>query len=169
MFQPARAGHRKIVVSTNVAETSITSESHVQTPICSLLTGIISFWVVPEVSYVIDTGRVKETRFEPEACMTRLVECWASRAACRQRRGRAGRTRAGECWKLFTRAVEERKMVPQQTPEMRRVPLESLFLQVKAMREDEDVKVHSVLLYQMMGLHCTHRCQLVVRAHFRLS
>ncbi|SPO38961.1 probable Putative DEAH-box ATP-dependent helicase UM11114 [Pseudozyma flocculosa] len=119
VFLPPRAGHRKIVVSTNVAETSIT---------------------IPDISYVIDTGRVKETRFEPESSLTRLVECWASRAACRQRRGRAGRVRAGECFRLYTRLTEECKMAPQQTPEMRRVPLESLFLEVKSMREDEDVK-----------------------------
>lgn len=119
VFQPVRAGHRKIVVSTNVAETSIT---------------------IPDVSYVVDTGRVKETRFEPESGLTRLVECWASRAACKQRRGRAGRVRAGECFRLYSRFVDEKRMAAQQTPEMRRVPLESLFLEVKSMREDEDVK-----------------------------
>ncbi|KAN0062041.1 putative ATP-dependent RNA helicase ucp12 [Thecaphora frezii] len=121
VFAPACAGHRKVVVSTNVAETSIT---------------------IPDISYVIDTGRVKETRFEPESSLTRLVECWASRAACRQRRGRAGRVRAGECFHLYTRYVEERKMSAQQTPEMQRVPLESLFLEVKSMREDEDVRLY---------------------------
>ncbi|SJX64352.1 uncharacterized protein SRS1_14994 [Sporisorium reilianum f. sp. reilianum] len=119
VFQPVRTGHRKIVVSTNVAETSIT---------------------IPDVSYVVDTGRVKETRFEPESGLTRLVECWASRAACKQRRGRAGRVRAGECFRLYSRFVDEKRMAAQQTPEMRRVPLESLFLEVKSMREDEDVK-----------------------------
>lgn len=119
VFQPVAAGRRKIVVSTNVAETSIT---------------------IPDVSYVVDTGRVKETRFEPESGLTRLVECWASRAACKQRRGRAGRVRAGECFRLYSRFVDEKKMAAQQTPEMRRVPLESLFLEVKSMREDEDVK-----------------------------
>ncbi|PWZ01162.1 P-loop containing nucleoside triphosphate hydrolase protein [Testicularia cyperi] len=119
VFLPVAKGRRKIVVSTNVAETSIT---------------------IPDVSYVVDTGRVKETRFEPESGLTRLVECWASRAACRQRRGRAGRVRAGECYRLYTRYVEEKRMAAQQTPEMRRVPLESLFLEVKSMREDEDVR-----------------------------
>lgn len=119
VFLPVHEGFRKIVVSTNVAETSIT---------------------IPDVSYVIDTGRVKETRFEPESGLTRLVECWASRAACKQRRGRAGRVRAGECYRLYSRFVDDKKMVAQQTPEMRRVPLESLFLEVKSMREDEDVK-----------------------------
>lgn len=93
VFIPSRAGVRKIVVATNVAETSIT---------------------IPEITYVIDCGKVKETRFEPESSLTRLVEVWASRAACRQRRGRAGRTRAGHCYKLFTRFTEERFMAPQQ-------------------------------------------------------
>ncbi|KAJ1596550.1 hypothetical protein NDA11_007513 [Ustilago hordei] len=119
VFEPVRAGYRKIVVSTNIAETSIT---------------------IADVSYVVDTGRVKETRFEPESGLTSLVECWASRAACKQRGGRAGRVRAGECFRLYSSFVYETKMAAQQTPEMRRVPLESLFLQVKSMREEEEVR-----------------------------
>ncbi len=118
---PYVAGRARSWWPTNVAETSIT---------------------IPDVSYVVDTGRVKETRFEPESGLTRLVECWASRAACKQRRGRAGRVRAGECFRLYPRFVDERKMSAQQTPEMRRVPLESLFLQVKSMRQDEDVQLY---------------------------
>ncbi|KDN52913.1 P-loop containing nucleoside triphosphate hydrolase protein [Tilletiaria anomala UBC 951] len=121
VFEPQDKTRRKIVVATNVAETSIT---------------------IPEISYVIDTGKVKEQRFDAQSGLSRLLEVWASRAACKQRRGRAGRTREGECFKLFSRFTEERKMALQQTPEIRRVPLENLFLQVKAMREDEDVKAY---------------------------
>ncbi|KAI9321214.1 P-loop containing nucleoside triphosphate hydrolase protein [Dichotomocladium elegans] len=108
----------KVVVATNVAETSITID------------GIV---------YVIDAGRVKETQYDPSNSMMRLVETWASRASCRQRRGRAGRTRPGECYKLFTRDLESTKMRSQQVPELLRTPLEQLCLQVKAMGE-ADVK-----------------------------
>ncbi|PWN93631.1 P-loop containing nucleoside triphosphate hydrolase protein [Acaromyces ingoldii] len=119
VFVRAKAGWRKVVVATNVAETSIT---------------------IDDVAYVVDLGRVKETRFDANRGLTRLVECWASRAACKQRRGRAGRVRAGECFKLFTRHVEKHNMSAQQAPEMTRVPLESLLLQVKVMRgPDQDV------------------------------
>ncbi|KAK3061808.1 putative ATP-dependent RNA helicase ucp12, partial [Teratosphaeriaceae sp. CCFEE 6253] len=64
--------------------------------------------------------------------MVRLTEMWASRAACKQRRGRAGRVRAGKCYKLYTR-MQEQKMAERPEPEIRRVPLEQLCLSVKAM------------------------------------
>lgn len=105
-------GKRKVIASTNVAETSITIE---------------------DVVAVIDTGRVKETSFDPSNNMVKLAETWASRAACKQRRGRAGRVRAGICYKLYTRNVEREKMMERPDPEIRRVPLEQLCLSVKAM------------------------------------
>ena len=82
---------------------------------------------------------MKETRYDPESSITRLVETWTSRAAGRQRRGRAGRTRPGVCYKLYTRR-QERAMAEFSVPEILRVPLDSILLTVKATRE-EDVKV----------------------------
>jgi ATP-dependent RNA helicase DHX57 len=111
VFLPPPRGMRKVIASTNVAETSITIE---------------------DVVAVIDTGRVKETTFDPQSKMVKLEEVWASRAACKQRRGRAGRVRAGNCYKLFTRNAES-KMLERPEPEIRRVPLEQLCLSVKAM------------------------------------
>ena len=90
--------------------------------------------------YVIDTGRVKETSYDAESGLSRLTEMWVTRAAAHQRRGRAGRTRPGECYKLYTRKQED-DMERFPIPEMLRVPLESLSLAVKAVRENEDVKV----------------------------
>ncbi|KAF2258293.1 ATP-dependent RNA helicase A [Lojkania enalia] len=111
VFPPAPPGKRKVVAATNVAETSITIE---------------------DIVAVIDTGRVKETSYDPQNNMVRLAETWASRAACKQRRGRAGRVRAGDCYKLYTRNAEA-KMMERPDPEIRRVPLEQLCLSVKAM------------------------------------
>jgi ATP-dependent RNA helicase DHX57 len=111
VFPPAPAGKRKVIAATNVAETSITIE---------------------DIVAVIDTGRVKETSFDPQNNMVRLAETWASRAACKQRRGRAGRVRAGECYKMYTRNAEA-KMMERPEPEIRRVPLEQLCLSIKAM------------------------------------
>ncbi|KAK0535820.1 putative ATP-dependent RNA helicase ucp12 [Tilletia horrida] len=119
VFNRPKPGHRKIVVSTNVAETSIT---------------------IDDISYVVDTGRVKETKYNPETGLTSLVEGWASRAACKQRRGRAGRVREGECFKLYSRQTELDKQPKQSMPEMLRVPLENVFLQAKAMHEDVDLR-----------------------------
>ncbi len=112
VFAPAPQGRRKVVVATNVAETSIT---------------------IDDIVAVIDSGRVKETSFDPQTNMRRLDETWASRAAGRQRRGRAGRVRAGQCYKLYTRDLEEQRMPERPEPEIRRVPLEQLCLSVRAM------------------------------------
>ncbi|KAL5119948.1 putative ATP-dependent RNA helicase ucp12 [Pleosporales sp. CAS-2024a] len=111
VFPPPPPGKRKIIAATNVAETSITIE---------------------DIVAVIDTGRVKETSYDPQNNMVRLAETWASRAACKQRRGRAGRVRAGDCYKLYTRNAEA-KMMERPDPEIRRVPLEQMCLSIKAM------------------------------------
>ncbi|SCV74256.1 BQ2448_6688 [Microbotryum intermedium] len=118
VFRKTKADHRKVVVATNVAETSITID------------GIV---------YVVDSGRVKENQFDPDTSVTKLVEVWTSKASSKQRRGRAGRTRPGQCFKLFSHYTEETAMANHPTPEMVRIPLESLCLQIKAMRADEDV------------------------------
>ncbi|KAL2196370.1 P-loop containing nucleoside triphosphate hydrolase protein [Corynascus similis CBS 632.67] len=111
VFAPAPKGKRKVVVATNVAETSIT---------------------IDDIVAVVDSGRVKETSFDPANNMRKLEETWASRAACKQRRGRAGRVQAGKCYKLFTRNLEF-QMAERPEPEIRRVPLEQLCLAVRAM------------------------------------
>lgn len=117
VFQSVPGRKRKVVAATNVAETSITIE---------------------DIVAVIDTGRVKETRYHPTDNIVRLEETWASQAACKQRRGRAGRVRNGTCYKLYTRNAEL-NMMERQEPEIRRVPLEQLCLTVKAMRGIQDV------------------------------
>ncbi|KAI4272480.1 MAG: hypothetical protein LQ337_005278 [Flavoplaca oasis] len=111
VFPPPPRGKRKVIAATNVAETSITIE---------------------DIVAVIDCGKVKETSFDSQNNMVKLQEVWASRAACKQRRGRAGRVRAGKCYKLYTYNAEA-KMAERPEPEIRRVPLEQLCLSVKAM------------------------------------
>lgn len=111
VFFKAPNGQRKVVAATNVAETSIT---------------------IPDCVAVVDTGHVKETTFDTERSMVKLEEVWASQASCKQRRGRAGRVAAGECFKLYTRNAEA-KMPLRPEPEIRRVPLEQLCLSIRAM------------------------------------
>jgi ATP-dependent RNA helicase DHX57 len=93
------------------------------------------------VLYVVDSGKVKETSYDPENGLSRLSEIWITRAAGRQRRGRAGRTQPGTCYKLYTRRQEDHfPAFP--IPEIKRVPLESVALTFKVAKEGEDVKVH---------------------------
>jgi HrpA-like RNA helicase len=100
---------------------------------------------------VIDSGKVKETSFDPASGISRLEETWVTKAAARQRRGRAGRTRPGQCYKLFTRD-QEGSMGNFPIPEILRVPLESLSLQIKVMREHEDVVVSADILSPILSL-----------------
>ncbi|KAJ9613469.1 putative ATP-dependent RNA helicase ucp12 [Cladophialophora chaetospira] len=118
VFRHPPAGKRKVVVATNVAETSITIE---------------------DIVAVIDSGKVKETNYDPISNIVKLEEVWASQAACKQRRGRAGRVQAGKCYKLFTRNVES-SMAAAAAPEMHRTPLEQLCLSVKATGSDRKVE-----------------------------
>jgi len=109
VFQRPPKGVRKVVVSTNVAETSIT---------------------IDDVVFVIDSGKMKETQYDPANRMSMLVETWVSRASARQRRGRAGRVREGECFKLYTQKRHDEYFSQAQLPEIHRVPLEQLVLQI---------------------------------------
>ena len=76
-------GVRKIVLSTNIAETGVT---------------------IPDVTCVIDTGKHREMRFDERRQLSRLIEVFISRANAKQRRGRAGRVQDGLCFHLFTKA-----------------------------------------------------------------
>ena len=115
VFASPPPGVRKVVLATNVAETSVT---------------------IDDVRYVIDTGRHKEMRYDAARGLSRLEEDWCSGASGRQRRGRAGRTAPGAAFRLFSRGTAAR-MSAQDAPEMLRVPLEALCLRVKAMLPTE--------------------------------
>lgn len=111
VFKSAASGRRKIVVSTNVAETSIT---------------------IPDCVVVIDAGKVKTLYYDTQFNSTKLVENWCSKAEVAQRRGRAGRVRKGTCFHIYTKDTEM-AMINQPVPEIKRVNLENLYLIVKAM------------------------------------
>ena len=111
IFQKPRLGVRKIVVATNIAETSVT---------------------IDDIRYVIDTGRQKEMRYDSERGLSCLEDCWVSKAQAKQRRGRAGRTTPGACFRLFSR-TQFANFEKTQAPEMLRTPLQSLVLNIKSM------------------------------------
>jgi ATP-dependent helicase HrpB len=105
-IQPATGGRRKVVLATSVAETSLTIEG---------------------VRVVIDGGLSRVPRFEPSSGLTRLATVRVSRSSAEQRRGRAGRTEPGMCYRLWDEA-ETRGLVPHQRPEILEADLTGLAL-----------------------------------------
>nr|XP_014346728.1 PREDICTED: probable ATP-dependent RNA helicase YTHDC2 isoform X2 [Latimeria chalumnae] len=109
VLKPPPLGVRKIILSTNIAETSIT---------------------VNDVVFVIDSGKVKEKSFDALNHVTMLKMVWVSKASAIQRKGRAGRCRPGICFHLFSR-LRFQNMLEFQTPELLRMPLQELCLHTK--------------------------------------
>merc|ERR1719461_1136419 len=108
-FERPRRGVRKIVLSTNMAETGVT---------------------IPDVVFVIDCGKVKSQRYHEPTNTSSLKEQFISRAEVMQRRGRAGRVRAGFSFHLVTRRRYELRLQEMPTPEMLRCSLGELMLSV---------------------------------------
>ncbi|KAJ9066111.1 hypothetical protein DSO57_1012746 [Entomophthora muscae] len=111
IFASVGAPLRKVVLATNVAETGIT---------------------IPDVTIVIDTGRMKQIQRDRKLQVSQLVAVDVAQANAKQRTGRAGRVCPGVCFRLFTKERFD-KMLPYQTPEMARLPLEELCLRIKVL------------------------------------
>lgn len=107
-IQPSRSGERKIVLATNIAETSLTIEG---------------------VRIVVDSGQERRSRFDPATGMGRLELGSISRASADQRRGRAGRTQAGVCYRLWSE-VEHSALPAQTAPEIIGADLAPLALEL---------------------------------------
>lgn len=104
-------GKRKVIFATNVAETSLT---------------------IPGVKYVIDSGMVKDSKFEPGSGMNVLKVCRISQSSADQRAGRAGRTEPGRCYRLYSESDYE-SMPRNHEPEIRRVHLGVAVLRILAL------------------------------------
>ncbi|XP_055337489.1 ATP-dependent RNA helicase TDRD9-like [Paramacrobiotus metropolitanus] len=109
IFQPKKASVRRIIVSTNIAESSIT---------------------VPDVKYIVDLCLTKQLERRANTSFTGLNLTWASKSNCEQRRGRAGRVSSGICYRLVQREFYD-TLPSHATPEMLRVPLHRTILRVK--------------------------------------
>jgi len=107
IFEPTPPNARKVVLATNIAETSITID------------GIV---------YVIDPGFVKENVYNPTTGMESLVVTACSRASADQRAGRAGRVGPGKCFRLFTKWAYFNELPSNPTPEILRTNLASVVL-----------------------------------------
>jgi len=108
LFDTLPENCRKIILSTNIAETSIT---------------------IPEVRHVVDSGKVAEQRYDATRRITKLQRTWVSRSSSKQRAGRAGRVEHGNYWALFSKARFDslRQFV---LPEMHRTDLQGLVLDI---------------------------------------
>ncbi len=104
------SGKRKIVLATNIAETSLTIEG---------------------VSVVIDSGLTRRLQYDPATGMNRLITVHVSRASAEQRKGRAGRLGPGFCYRLYSRHIFQ-SMIPFTPPEILVADLSSLLLELAA-------------------------------------
>ncbi|XP_077396874.1 ATP-dependent DNA/RNA helicase DHX36 isoform X2 [Festucalex cinctus] len=112
VFKRPPAGVRKIVIATNIAETSIT---------------------IDDVVFVIDGGKIKETNFDTNNNISTMTAEWVSLANAKQRKGRAGRVCPGKCYHLYN-GLRASLLDAYQLPEIMRTPLEELCLQIKILK-----------------------------------
>lgn len=112
IFEPTPPNARKVVLATNIAETSLTID------------GIV---------YVIDPGLVKENVYNPRTGMENLVVTPCSRASANQRAGRAGRNREGKCFRLYTKWSFLNELEENTQPEIQRTNLNSVVLLLKSL------------------------------------
>ncbi|PVI02747.1 P-loop containing nucleoside triphosphate hydrolase protein [Periconia macrospinosa] len=118
VFDAVPEGCRKIILSTNIAETSVT---------------------IPDIQHVIDTGKHREIQYDPITRITALKTSWISKANAKQRAGRAGRVQNGNYYGLYT---EERleKLKVTGTAELLRSDLEKICLDVKAHNFNDSIE-----------------------------
>lgn len=112
IFEPTPPGARKVVLATNIAETSLTID------------GIV---------FVIDPGFVKENVYNARTGMESLVVTPCSRASANQRSGRAGRVGPGKCFRLYTKFAFYNELDENTTPEIQRTNLNSIVLLLKSL------------------------------------
>lgn len=116
VFEAVPAGCRLVVVATNVAETALT---------------------IPGIAYVVDSGRVKQRRYDAATGLSQFTVEWTSQASADQRAGRAGRTGPGHCYRLYSSAVFNDHFSKFSAPEILMSPVESVVLQLKVMGIDK--------------------------------
>jgi len=116
IFEPTPPGARKVVVATNIAETSLTIDG---------------------ICYVIDAGFCKQNTYDPRTGMESLIVTPVSRASSQQRAGRAGRTAPGKCFRLFTKWAFYNELEENTIPEIQRTNLGNVVLMLKSLGIDD--------------------------------
>lgn len=115
VFSPPPENSRLVVVATNIAETSLT---------------------IPGISYVVDSGRSKERKYDATNGVQSFEVGFISKASANQRAGRAGRTGPGHCYRLYSSNLFEEHMPLFAEPEILRTPVDNLVLMMKSMNID---------------------------------
>lgn len=116
IFEPTPDGARKVVLATNIAETSIT---------------------IDNIVYVIDPGFCKQNSFNPRTGMESLIVVPCSKASANQRAGRAGRVKPGKCFRLYTKWSYEHELDDDNAPEIQRSNLGHVVLMLKSIGIDD--------------------------------
>lgn len=132
---------RKVIFSTNLAETSLT---------------------IPGVKFVVDSGMVKESRFEPGTGMNVLRVCKISQSSAKQRAGRAGRTEPGKCYRLYSES-DFQCMSSHQEPEIRRVNLGIAVLRILALG------IHNVEDFDFIDAPCYAAIETAIKSLIQLG
>ena len=134
VFKPSTpAKGRKVVLSTNIAETSVTIE---------------------DIVYVVDSGLAKESSYDPHMGVSTLQTQWISKASANQRKGRAGRCQRGVCYRLYSQRMYEKMFADHTTPELLRSPLDELCLQTKLL--DSGEATSSFARFLSDAVECPH-------------
>ncbi|MFH4978522.1 hypothetical protein AB6A40_005231 [Gnathostoma spinigerum] len=114
VFGPVQPGFRKVILSTNIAEASLT---------------------IDDVVFVIDCGKVKEKTYDHSTRISQLKVAWISKSNAEQRSGRAGRCQDGYCFRLYSTEDYDR-MYPTQIAEMKRAAIHDVCLHAKMFAPD---------------------------------
>ncbi|GET93154.1 deah-box RNA helicase, putative [Leishmania tarentolae] len=128
IYERTPPGMRKVVIATNIAETSITIDG---------------------VVYVVDCGLCKQDFYNPQAMVEELRVVPTSQASAMQRAGRAGRTQPGECYRLFTAYTFHNELPPETIPEILRCSMSAVVLQLKALG------IHNLLQFDFLDAPST--------------
>jgi len=112
IFEPTPPGSRKVVLATNIAETSLTIDG---------------------IRFVIDPGFCKQNSYNPRTGLESLIVTPISKASAEQRAGRAGRTAPGKCFRLYTAHAYMNELEDEQIPELQRTNLGSVVLMLKSL------------------------------------
>ncbi|GLE03892.1 hypothetical protein PINS_up012803 [Pythium insidiosum] len=123
IFAPVDRDTRKVVVATNIAETSLTIDG---------------------VRFVVDCGFTKQKAYNPATRLESLVVVPISKVAAQQRAGRAGRTAPGKCFRLYSRESYDRVLLDETVPEIRRTNLANTVLYLKVLG------LHDVLAFEWL-------------------
>lgn len=132
VFDYAPEGYRKCIVSTNIAETSLTIDG---------------------IRFVCDSGKVNEMIYDPAIKLRKLVEVWISKSSAEQRKGRAGRTGPGICYRMYSEDdFNDFDEFP--TPEIKRADLNSLVLQMLSLGLSDPLSFVFIEQPEASGINC---------------